>query len=161
MRRVVPLILGILAILGLIDGLFLTLIHFNLVGYQSQLPNVCSFRAGTCETALSSSYSTFLGVPNGIWGMLYYLFVLANVGIRLATGKWLVPWLMLGVVSTAAVFSIFLIWVLLGVIRIPCPFCLTAHFINFTILAVYAIYFRTDRGVPLIRPRRDREILAH
>ncbi len=161
MRRHLPLIIVILTLLGLIDSLYLTLVHFDLISYEAPVSTVCMFHGGNCETALSSGYADLLGVPAGIWGMLYYLGVLGMAGVRLATGKWPVPRGVLGLMSAAALYSAFLIYVMVAIIHVPCPYCLAAHFINFLMLAVYATHFRGDQGLPLIKVGRGRQVLAH
>jgi uncharacterized membrane protein len=60
-------VLFVIALLGFCDASFLTIEH-----YRNVIPPCTT--AG-CETVLTSSYSTILGIPVALFGMIYYLLI--------------------------------------------------------------------------------------
>jgi uncharacterized membrane protein len=59
----------VIAALGLIDATYLTINH-----YQHTVPP-CFI--GSCEQVLTSTYAVILGIPVAVFGIAYYLFILA------------------------------------------------------------------------------------
>jgi len=73
----------------------------------------------------------FAGVPNALFGMLYYP--------ALAAVSWLFAgamplWFVLAVVAFAAATSAYLAYSLLFVTRRSCPYCWSAHVVNWALL---------------------------
>ncbi|MGZ3520142.1 MAG: vitamin K epoxide reductase family protein [Vulcanimicrobiaceae bacterium] len=103
-----------------------------------------SMRAERGELAEPSVVQTerarlFGGQPNAVYGAVYYLLVIA--GVWLLHGR---AMLFLETIALlAAGTSAYLAYSLLFVTRMSCPYCWTAHAINWTLallLPVYSIY---------------------
>ncbi len=76
----------------------------------------------------------FLGVPNALLGIAYYLAVAATV--------WTLPALctpLLIAAVLAGAVSLYLAYSLLFVTRMPCPYCWTSHAINWSL--VFILFF--------------------
>lgn len=76
----------------------------------------------------------FFGVPNALFGTLYYPVVLA---VSWAAQDWPWRWFGLAAALCAAATSAYLAYSLLFVTRRACPYCWTAHAANWGLLAIY------------------------
>jgi uncharacterized membrane protein len=110
---------ALIALVGLFVALYLTLYKVGVIGELA-----CSI--GSCEAVQSSRWSTFLGVPVAAWGLAFYASVLAIAltGLMeryeesrpLALG-------MLALTAWGALFSLWLTYIELFVIRAICQWC--------------------------------------
>lgn len=149
MRRVVPVIILILALIGFLDSIYLTLAHYEVFGPKTiMMASACPLRDGGCETLEASEKSYTFGIPNAILGSTYFAFLLGVVGYRVYTGKWLAPRLFLAFLVAGLLFSVYLLVILLVVINIPCPYCIAAHTVNISIVILYLLSLYLNR-VPI------------
>ena len=132
------IVAALLALVGLIDALYLTLEH--LAGRAVQ----CTLVHG-CGEVLGSSYATVGGVPLAAFGAAAYFAVfslatLAAFGYR-ACGK-----LMLLIVPIMFLFTLWLLYLQAFVIGKFCQFCLLSA-VTTTLLFIISliIYFRRRR----------------
>lgn len=111
-----PLAAAAIALIGLIDSIYLTIKHFT----GAAVP--CSIVEG-CEQVLTSSYAEVAGVPLAALGAIAYfaafsLAILAAFGNRLA-------WTLFSVqVVLMTVFTAWLFYLQASVIGAFCQFCL-------------------------------------
>jgi len=143
-RRTVPwihrwsrLIIGSIAILGMLDSGYLTL--EKLTGSQ------VACNAG-CDRVLSSPYATPFGVPLSLFGFLAYttMAILAFGPLlikdnekknSLRTQDKDITWLLLLIGATSmAVFSGYLMFLLVTEIKAVCPYCIASAIFAFSIL---------------------------
>jgi len=80
----------------------------------------------------------FFGIPNALFGILFYL-ALAIV-IWFASAWWWV--FIFAAVAAAALTSAYLAYRLLFVARATCPYCWTAHAVNWLLAVLTVILFR-------------------
>lgn len=102
------LLLGI-SLLGFVDAAYLTVSH-----YLHRIPP-CTI--GGCETVLTSRFSTVAGIPDALFGALFYMAVFLMV----VSGK--TRWLKL-IVSVGFVISLVLLGLQAFVIHAFCLYCL-------------------------------------
>lgn len=123
-------ILTILALLGLADATYLTILH-----YQNAIPP-CSIAHG-CETVLTSKYATVLGIPIALLGVFYYFAVFIAMLLFAQTKKTI--WVILTCVATSITFviAIILIYIQAFILHAFCQYCLASEFID-TLLMVFA-----------------------
>ena len=110
---------ALIALVGLFVALYLTLYKVGVIGELT-----CSI--GSCEAVQTSRWSTFLGLPVAAWGLAFYTSVLALAlaGLteryedsrQLALG-------MLALTAWGALFSLWLTYLELFVIRAICQWC--------------------------------------
>ena len=110
---------ALIALVGLFVALYLTLYKVGVIGELA-----CSI--GSCEAVQTSRWSTFLGLPVAAWGLAFYASVLAVAltGLMeryedsrpLALG-------MLALTAWGALFSLWLTYIELFVIRAICQWC--------------------------------------
>lgn len=121
-----------LAVVGLIDALYLTAEHY----IRFRLP--CLVTHG-CEQVLTSQYSTIFGVPVAVLGVVFYTVVLAialHFFINDELGyKWLTVWGGVGFIASLA-----LTYIQGFVIRAWCQYCLLSAIITTTIFTVSLIF---------------------
>ena len=138
MRRYITIIMGLLACIGIVDSIYLTLVHYQLLGRGPQVL-ACSLGSGGCRTVLESPNATLFGVPNSELGILYFAVVLGAVIIRIFTGRWVKPWLFLGLLTVGLAYSLFLLHNMLFVLGVPCPYCIMAHTANALTFVLYTL----------------------
>ena len=148
------MLIVVLALVGMADSSYLTLVHLRIVKPEpAAAAGFCQFVGGGCETVEQSSEATVLGIPTAVLGAVYFAVVLGATMVRLRTGNWPHVALMETFLSIGLLFSGYLVFVLLFVFNLPCPFCLAAHSANALIVVLYAVSRRVD-GSPPIRRRR-------
>lgn len=69
--RVWPIMVGVVALLGFVDAMYLTIEH-----YIGSIPP-CSI--GSCEQVLTSSYASVFGLPVALFGVIYYLAIVVLI----------------------------------------------------------------------------------
>jgi uncharacterized membrane protein len=138
------MIVATLALAGIFISLYLTLYKFGVIGELS-----CTI--GSCETVNTSKWSRFLGIPVAAWGVLFYLdvFLLALAG-TMARFEY-EPMISLVLVVEAAIgvlFSAWLTYLELGVIRAICIWCVTSAATVTSIFLVSVADWRELRALP-------------
>lgn len=98
---------------------------------------------GKCEEVVASSYGTTLGVKNEISGLFYYFSLLALLLIFMFSEPWADAARILILVSSAGavIFSTYLLYAQLLVLREYCSWCVAATVINYAIMALEILYF--------------------
>ena len=126
----------VLALVGLTDALYLTIQHLS----GSSVP--CSVTGG-CEEVLTSSYAVLAGIPLAAIGAAAYfsafsLSILAAFGYRSAA-KLLLP-----LVGTMVLVSVWLFYLQAAVIRAFCQFCLLSA--GITIALAIVVFLAWKKG---------------
>jgi len=110
---------ALIALAGVFVALYLTLYKLGYIGTLA-----CA--VGSCETVQTSKWATFLGFPVAMWGVGYYVGVLAIsiAGLlpSLADRRG-VSQLLVGVTGVGLVFSLWLTYLELFVIDAICQWC--------------------------------------
>lgn len=98
---------------------------------------MCGIEALSCTTALTSKFSTIGGVPLGVFGVMYFIFLTLGMRAFHRTGlsEYIVPvtWL----VTAGVIGSIGLGSIMFFVLKAPCLYCLITHTVNI----LYAVLF--------------------
>lgn len=127
----VTIALFVVALIGFIDAVYLTVKHF-----QGVIPP-CSLTSG-CENVLTSAYSIILGFPVSLLGSVFYLLVLVGVfGYWESKNQTLLRWTLLLTIP-AFLASLFFVYIQAFVIGSYCTYCL-ASFVTSTVLFVIAM----------------------
>ena len=79
----------------------------------------------------------FAGLPNALFGTCYYPAVAVAAWLALPNG---IAIAVLAVVLFAAATSLFLAYSLLFVTRRACPYCWSAHVVNWSLVLLYVIH---------------------
>ncbi len=131
-----PIAAIVLALVGLVDSIYLTVKHL------AAEPVPCSLISG-CETVLTSDYAAIAGIPLAAFGAAAYftafsLALLAMFGNRNA-------WLLFGIAATGmAGFTLWLLYLQAFVIGAFCQFCLLSAVtsLGLFIVAVLSKFWR-------------------
>jgi uncharacterized membrane protein len=115
-RRARRVLLGALAIVGLLISAYLSWVH-----YMGVVP-VCLSGSGGCETVQSSSYATIFGVPVAVVGLVGYSGLLFSASLRGEVGIYL-GFL---VALVGVLFSAYLTYLELFVIHAICEWCVAS-----------------------------------
>jgi uncharacterized membrane protein len=140
MARLLRMSLLILPILGILDAGYLTWQHYGNVLV------VCPayFTFIDCGQVLHSPYAILFGVPLAVWGLLFYC---AETALVLfisftdnRTGKLLV------LVSSVGgfLFSLYLVYLQLGVIGAVCLYCMASALISTVFFTVAQILYKEE-----------------
>ena len=123
----------LVSLAGLANAVTMTLAYYGRVIPSRFLPSaLCRREERSCRTVLRTPYARALGVPNSLLGTVYYLGMSAGV-ICLPR----LPWVLYGLLMAATVafsFGIYLIYALRVRLRVGCPLCYLAHFLNTALL---------------------------
>lgn len=119
----------ILASLGFIDATYLTVSHYAGVDLY------CG-TSGGCGVVTTSAYSTMFGIYMAVYGMLYYLSILALTVIYIDTknNKILKPLMIIPVLGF--LFSLYLVYLQLFVINAICRYCMLSAGISTLLLII-------------------------
>jgi len=127
----IPVLAALVAIIGIIDSLYLTIHHLTAV------PVPCSLISG-CETVLTSQYAEISGVPLAAFGAVGY-FIAFSLAILAAYGNRLM-WTIFGI--QAAIMTAITCWLLYlqaFVIGAFCQFCLISAVTTFTLIILFVV----------------------
>lgn len=109
----------------------------------------CNVGGMTCEDALSSTWSTLLGLPISVWGAAFYV-VTGVLALGLLRRPHFLGGAAPGLLFRLAVFGavisgLFAIYAF-GVLRSPCPFCLSLYAASGLLLAGTVFLRSTQRS---------------
>ena len=129
--QVFPLVAALIALVGMIDSIYLTVHHYTGV----KVP--CSVTGG-CETVLSSAYSEIAGIPLALFGALAY-FTVFSLATLAACGDERMWKFLRVIVALMALFSLWLIYLQAFVIGAFCQFCLLSAGTTLTLFLLVVI----------------------
>lgn len=143
MKHWIPVVIVVLAVIGLADSVYMTLAHYKLISASVVEANgACPLTGKSCATVITSPQSTIGGVPHAAFGIAYFVMLVAAALWRIRAGHWFAPWEMMALLAAGVIWSAYLTQELLLRLHIPCPYCLTAHFLNAVIILLYSFSFR-------------------
>jgi uncharacterized membrane protein len=125
---------ALVALAGLFVALYLALFKLGYIGTL-----VCA--VGSCEVVQTSKWATFLGYPVAVWGVAYYVAVLAVCLAGLRAGlvdDRRVSQLLVVMTGIGVVFSLWLTYLELFVIDAICMWCVVSAILA-SILFVLAL----------------------
>ncbi|MDD3149473.1 MAG: vitamin K epoxide reductase family protein [Candidatus Gastranaerophilales bacterium] len=146
-NRILAYLLIILAITGILFAGELTIVYYNANFAPDSSPSFCVVdETINCDDVARVPESRFLGIPNSLYGILFYLFVLVFAILELFKDKPFVkkytqtlqnPISYIFCISSAAlVVSLFLAFISHYVIHKICILCFVTYFINLLIFFV-------------------------
>ena len=109
---------------------------------RSARPMVCPLD-GKCEEVVDTVYGTTFGVKNEIWGFIFYFSLLGILGVYLFSPAFasIARFFILLSSAGAALFSTYLLFVQLFLLRKYCSWCILATFINYLLFIFEIAYF--------------------
>ena len=115
-------IITALAVIGVLVSIYMTI--YKLTDNES----MC-IGSGGCSVVNSSRYSEVNGIPVAVLGILGYAAILALLFLEQRTGFFRENGTMMlfGVTLTGFLFTLYLIYVEVALIKAYCPFCLTSQ----------------------------------
>lgn len=142
-------IITALAIIGLLVSIYMTI-------YKLTDNDAMCIGSGGCSVVNSSRYSEVSGVPVAVLGVLGYAAILALLFLETRPGFFEENGTMMlfGVTLTGFLFTLYLIYVEVALIKAYCPFCLTSQavmtiiFILSVIRLVRQPQFQEDLNAP-------------
>lgn len=115
-------IITALAIIGLLVSIYMTI-------YKLTDNDVMCIGSGGCSVVNSSRYSEVSGIPVAVLGVFGYAAILALLFLENRPGFFQENGVMMlfGVTLTGFLFTLYLIYVEVALIKAYCPFCLTSQ----------------------------------
>ncbi len=145
-RRLVPLFL--LGLCGVALTVYLFSIHLGMLRGELSGTFGCSASGiFNCHAVTGSSWSSFLGMPLSLWGLIGYLTLLQVVVLAWVFPHWRTQAIgLVCIVSTVFVLVDLVLWTIMFTqIRYVCPLCLATYAVN--ALLVFAALLAL--GVPV------------
>jgi uncharacterized membrane protein len=132
------MIVAALALAGIFIGTYLTLYKLGMIGELS-----CS--VGSCETVNTSKWATFLGLPVAGWGVFFYVsvfaFAMAGTTPRFEQSR-LISLLLVAWSAVGLIFSGWLTYLEVAVIRAICIWCVVSAVLVVLIFALSTLDLR-------------------
>ena len=123
----------VLVVLGLLVSIYMTV-------YKITSNNKMCLGSGDCSTVNSSIYSEVNGIPVAVFGILGYLAILAVLVFekRNSFSAQNGPLAIFGMALTGFLFSLWLVYVEVVLIKALCPFCVTSQ-VAMTLIFIMAV----------------------
>jgi uncharacterized membrane protein len=117
-RRILIVVL-VLALIGLLTATYVFTAH--ALGYAL----FCPFGGTGCDAVQNSPYAQVFGIPDSLLGVFGYLayIVLAFLGLRSGPGTRGILYALLVLSLVDVIFTAYLAYLMLGVIRAVCTWC--------------------------------------
>lgn len=146
MTKFKRILLILLAIVGIVTSIKLTIIYFDVNFNPYSLPSFCSINNFVdCDAVAKTSFSQFLGIPLALWGLCLYLFILFLCCVDYLKNIKIFSFLEVFKNPQSYIYSItlfsFLISMLLASISIfkiekICVLCVLTYFLDLTLAMV-------------------------
>ena len=122
-----------LVVLGLLVSIYMTI-------YKVTSNNAMCLGSGDCSTVNASSYSEVNGIPVAVFGVLGYAAILATLYFENRNNffKQNGTLMVFGMALTGFIFTAWLIYVEVAIIKALCPFCITSQ-VAMTIIFIIAV----------------------
>lgn len=131
-------LLFVVTALGFVDATYLTVEH-----YMSSIPP-CAI--GGCETVLTSTYSSFAGIPVSLFGALFYFAILVLLMIYRDTKSAAAINVAATLTMLGAIVSIILIGLMVFVIHAICIYCLTSDILTIILCICFWFILKKSRA---------------
>ena len=124
----------VLAILGLVDSIYLTWVKFS--GQYA----ICG-PIGNCEAVNTSQYSEVYGIPIAILGAGAYLAIIILLLLENRGPFWTQnsPMIVFGISLIGVLYSIYLTYVEIAILHEICPYCVISAVILVVLLVLSSI----------------------
>jgi len=120
-----------LSLVGLWISVYFTGVYYKWFAPDVRwMPQLCQLKEATCMTVLDTPRAKIFGIPNSVFGIGLYLYLI----VTLAAG--FSPLVALVLLTGALARSLFLAYSLLFITKIPCPLCFTGHGINLLLFLI-------------------------
>ena len=122
-----------LVVLGLLVSIYMTI-------YKITSNNAMCLGSGDCSTVNASRYSEVYGIPVAVFGVLGYAAILATLFFetRNTFFKQNSTLMIFGMALTGFIFTVWLIYVEVALLKALCPFCLTSQ-VSMTLIFIIAV----------------------
>jgi len=129
----IELLLVSCAFAGLCISTYFSLVQYRIIQADNRwIPSFCRMEKGACMRILDAPEAKVLGLPNSVFGILYYGAILF-VPINMFEAFFLI----------ASIFSVglgmYLVHALIVRLKTYCPLCYTAHGINLVIANLFIV----------------------
>lgn len=130
--------------------LLLTIILFALIGFGDAIFLTVKYYTGTincsiwfgCHKVLKSSYADIFGIPIALFGVVYYLFILFSALAYWQSAKNIFANILAFIPSLGFLFSLYLVYLQLVVIKYICIYCMLSALSSTLIFILSLIIFR-------------------
>ena len=136
-------IILIIALLGLSDAIYLLIIKL------SSNKALCVPGLGDCWSVNNSIYSEWNGIPISVFGILSYISIILLLTLlnRVSFLKNFIHIFVLGISLIGFIFSIYLTYLQIAVIKAICPFCIISAITMTTVFVLSIFYFFENQNL--------------
>ncbi len=128
----------ILGFLGFLDSAYLTILH-----YKNVIPP-CTI--GSCETVMTSKYSTVGPIPLALLGSLFYIAVMVLCLLIITNYKRMFLTAFYCLVATGFLVSVVLVYIQANLLHAFCQYCLLSEAISTGLLILAFLKFKEDKS---------------
>lgn len=140
LATVVGILLVLASTVGLLDAAYFVGVAYRLFPPDARwIPQACQMDEQTCAAIVDTSYGRALGLPNAVYGILWYAIVLAPAVWLITRGAIPACQIFLLAAAGTVLFSVYLVWALVQQLEVDCPLCYLGHGLNLSILVLLTI----------------------
>lgn len=127
-------IAGVTALLGVLDSIYLTILKY------SNNKSLCIQGIGDCWSVNTSIYSEIWGIPIALLGLVAYAAILLLLWAEQRSHllQQYVDYILFGVTLIGVIYSAYLTYLEIAVIKAICPFCVVSA-VAMLILFIYSV----------------------
>jgi uncharacterized membrane protein len=129
-----PLALAMLSLIGLLDGTYLTWMHYTNGSVNCSLTG--------CEQVLTSQYSVIAGIPLSLLGAVYYLVIFFLAVALLDTKRWLFLKIIALISGIGVLVSSYLVYLQVTTLKFICLYCMLSATVTSLIFLFVLIGFK-------------------
>ena len=119
----------VLSVVGLWISVYFTGVYYKWFQPNvSWIPQLCHLKESSCMLILDTPRAKLFGVPNSVFGIGLYTYLIFNLCTHFS---WAIALVLL---IFAVIRSVYLAYSLIFVTKVPCPLCFTGHIINVILL---------------------------
>ncbi|MFA9288718.1 MAG: quinone-dependent dihydroorotate dehydrogenase [Weeksellaceae bacterium] len=138
-ETLLPILLLLVAAIGLFDAFYLTKEHFSGV-----IPPCSISFFADCGSVLRSPYATPFGIPLALIGLIHYAIEFFVLLAALVTNKRIVIRTLFFLTAVGAVASMYFVFLQVAIIQALCLYCMLSALASFVLYFLVRMYFSAE-----------------
>lgn len=146
MKRYLTYLILALIFIGVYDAGYLTIEHYRNVIPPCSINDIFA----DCGRVLQSEYAVLFGIPLSLLGLVHYVLLFGISVFVIRFRKPLTTYWLLLQTTAGLLFSLYLVYLQLFVIRAICPYCMLSALVSTLIFILVQYYFYRERKSLLV-----------
>lgn len=127
----------LLSVVGFYISLYFILVHYHIIpSSKFPLPKICRLPNDACLLITQTKYARILGLPNFLYGLFYYSFL---IFLAIFEDKGYIKVVFVVIAWFVVALGVYLSYVLVKVLKINCVLCFISHILNLAIAILLSL----------------------